>query len=255
MDAGRDDDGRQHVRQRAQGTRRRAVQRADATACHHDGVHRLGHARPRAGFTSANWWPADLGVPSAAGGQNDAALRGLSGHSAAGDPGQRCHQGFSTPASTRSVVCNSSRAAATARCGFTSQFGTFDVSSLRELGARQVAETPAAAPAPRHRGSVAVPIRPIRPRRGAARGTTPPCSRPLPADPIPRPSSRPSNRWPGCMNAASSPTRSSLEEGRTARPALTGPYSVAGRITTTDLVREPSSRSSAITRPSASVAA
>jgi hypothetical protein len=42
--------------------------------------------------------------------------------------------------------------------------------------------------------------------------------------------------------------------GRTARPALTR-YSVAGWMTTTDLVREPSSRSSAITRPSASLAA
>ena len=31
---------------------------------------------------------------------------------------------------------------------FTSQFGTFDVSSLPELGAQQVAETPVAAPAP-----------------------------------------------------------------------------------------------------------
>ena len=31
---------------------------------------------------------------------------------------------------------------------FTSQLGTFDVSSLRELGTQQVAETPAAAPAP-----------------------------------------------------------------------------------------------------------
>jgi hypothetical protein len=33
---------------------------------------------------------------------------------------------------------------------FTSQFGTFDVSSLPELGAQQVAETPTAAPAPQY---------------------------------------------------------------------------------------------------------
>jgi hypothetical protein len=33
---------------------------------------------------------------------------------------------------------------------FTSQFGTFDVSSLAELGTQRVAETPAAAPAPQH---------------------------------------------------------------------------------------------------------
>ena len=36
---------------------------------------------------------------------------------------------------------------------FTSQLGTFDVSSLRELGAEQVAATPAAAPAARHRAA------------------------------------------------------------------------------------------------------
>src|SRR6185503_14558487 len=29
-------------------------------------------AGSRLGFTSANWWPADLGVPSSSGGQNDA---------------------------------------------------------------------------------------------------------------------------------------------------------------------------------------
>ena len=29
-------------------------------------------ATARSGFTSANWWPADLGVPSSSGGQNDA---------------------------------------------------------------------------------------------------------------------------------------------------------------------------------------
>jgi hypothetical protein len=38
---------------------------------------------------------------------------------------------------------------------FSSQLGTFDVSSLRELGPQQVAATPAAAPAPHHPGSFA----------------------------------------------------------------------------------------------------
>ena len=36
--------------------------------------------------------------------------------------------------------------------GFTSQFGTFAVSALSELGAQQVAATPVTAPAPQHQG-------------------------------------------------------------------------------------------------------
>ena len=37
-----------------------------------------------------------------------------------------------------------------ASVSFTSQLGTFDVSSLTELGTQRVAETPAAAPTPQH---------------------------------------------------------------------------------------------------------
>ena len=40
---------------------------------------------------------------------------------------------------------------------FTSQHGTIDVASLTELGDRQVAETPAAAPTPRHRAPEPAP--------------------------------------------------------------------------------------------------
>ena len=45
-------------------------------------------------LASANWWPANLGVPSSSGGQNDCALRDLPEHQAAGDPDQRIHKGF-----------------------------------------------------------------------------------------------------------------------------------------------------------------
>lgn len=102
------------------------------------------------GFTAANWWPADLGMPSATGGQNDVRyavfpgtrrlavhLHGVTrvfdtGDHRIGGVSQQQGGGFGT-------------------ITFTSQLGTFDVSSLTELGDRQVTETPAAAPAPRHR--------------------------------------------------------------------------------------------------------
>lgn len=99
------------------------------------------------GFTSSNWWPADLGVPSSTGGQNDAryavfpntrrlAMQ-INGVTRVFDTGE--HQ-------INGVQQQQGGGAGTVH--FTSQFGTFDVSSLRELGAQQVAETPTAAPAP-----------------------------------------------------------------------------------------------------------
>jgi Short C-terminal domain len=101
------------------------------------------------GFTSANWWPADLGVPSASGGQNDAryaifpstqrlAIQ-INGVTKVFDTGKHHIGGV-----------QQQQGAGYGSARFTSQFGTFDVSSLPELGARQVAETPTAAPAPRY---------------------------------------------------------------------------------------------------------
>jgi hypothetical protein len=104
------------------------------------------------GLTSANWWPTDLGVPTSSGRQNDAryaifpSTRRLAiqtkGAVRVFDTGEhriggvQQHQGGGAGSVT-----------------FTSQLGTFDVSSLRELGAEQVAATPAAAPAARHRAA------------------------------------------------------------------------------------------------------
>ncbi len=98
-----------------------------------------------AGFTSGNWWPADLGVPSSAGGQNDAryavfpstrrlAIQ-INGFTRVFDTGEHQIGGV-----------QQQQGGGYGSVSFTSQFGTFDVSSLRELGARQVAETPASAP-------------------------------------------------------------------------------------------------------------
>jgi Short C-terminal domain len=97
------------------------------------------------GFTSGNWWPADLGVPSAAGGQNEAryavfpSTRRLAiqihGATRVFDTGEHQIGGI-----------QQQQGGGYGSVTFTSQLGTFDVSSLRELGARQVAETPASAP-------------------------------------------------------------------------------------------------------------
>jgi Short C-terminal domain len=107
-------------------------------------------AGSRGGFTSAGWWPADLGVPSSSGGQNDAryavfpstrrlAIQ-INGGTRVFDTGEHQIGGVQQQQGGGSGTVT-----------FTSQLGTFDVSSLRELGTHQVAETPAAAPAPRHR--------------------------------------------------------------------------------------------------------
>jgi hypothetical protein len=103
----------------------------------------------RVGFTSANWWPADLGVPSASGGQNDTryaifpstqrlAIQ-INGVTKVFDTGKHHIGGVQQQQGT-----------GYGSASFTSQLGTFDVSSLPELGPRQVAETPTAAPAPRN---------------------------------------------------------------------------------------------------------
>jgi hypothetical protein len=99
------------------------------------------------GFTSGNWWPVDLGVPSSTGGQHDAryavfpATRRLAiqinGGTKVFDTGEHRINGVQQqqgggPGSVR----------------FTSQLGTFDVTSLGELGAPQVNQTTVAAPHP-----------------------------------------------------------------------------------------------------------
>ncbi|HEY1974851.1 MAG TPA: SHOCT domain-containing protein [Pseudonocardia sp.] len=99
------------------------------------------------GFTSAGWWPADLGVPSATGGQNDARYAifpstqrlaiEVNGVTRVFDTGQHQIGGV-----------QQQQGGQYGSVSFTSQFGTFDVSSLPEIGARPVVETPAAAPAP-----------------------------------------------------------------------------------------------------------
>ena len=130
MDAGRDDDGRQHVRQRAQGARRCAVRRVGPTACHHHGVSRPSTANPRLGFTSANWWPADLGVPSSTGGQNDARYAVFPGTRRLAIQINGVTRVFDTGEHQIGGV-QQQQGGGSGSVNFTSQLGTFDVSSLR----------------------------------------------------------------------------------------------------------------------------
>lgn len=101
------------------------------------------------GFTSGNWWPADLGVPTSSGGQNDVryaifpATRRLAIHL------NGVTKVFDTDEHQITGV-QQQQGGGHGLVSFTSQLGTFDVSSLRELGAQQVAETPSSAPAPQH---------------------------------------------------------------------------------------------------------
>jgi hypothetical protein len=106
-------------------------------------------AGSQAGFASSNWWPAELGVPSSAGGQNSAryaifpgtrrlAIQ-INGVTRVFDTGEHHIGGVQQQQGGGHGTVN-----------FTSQFGTFDVSSLRELGAAPTAEPPAAAPAPNY---------------------------------------------------------------------------------------------------------
>jgi hypothetical protein len=106
------------------------------------------------GFTSAGWWPPELGVPSATGAQNDAryavfpATRRLAiqinGVTKVFDTGEHHIGGV-----------QQQQGGGYGSAGFTSQFGTFVVSTLPEVDTHPVAETPAATqqsqpgPAPR----------------------------------------------------------------------------------------------------------
>ncbi len=142
-------------------------------------VFPAGSTGSRAGFTSANWWPADLGVPSATGGQNDAryaifpgtrrlAIQ-INGATRVFDTGEHQIGGVQQQQGGRSGTVS-----------FTSQLGTFDVSSLRELSTQQVSETPVAAPAPRHPAQAAPPPEPMVETPAAAAPAPAPQTSPAP---------------------------------------------------------------------------
>lgn len=103
------------------------------------------------GFSSANWWPAELGVPSATGAQNDARYAIFPGTRRLALQINGVTKIFDT-GEHRIGGVQQQQGGGYGSVGFTSQFGTFAVSTLSELGAQQVAETPVAAPAPQRQG-------------------------------------------------------------------------------------------------------
>jgi Short C-terminal domain len=105
-------------------------------------------ASSQAGLASSNWWPADLGVPSSAGGQNSTRYAIFPGTRRLAIQINGVTRVFDTGEHHIGGVQQQQGGGGAGTVNFTSQFGTFDVSSLRELGARPVAEAPTAAPAP-----------------------------------------------------------------------------------------------------------
>ncbi|OBK38353.1 hypothetical protein A5658_26375 [Mycobacterium sp. 1245111.1] len=101
------------------------------------------------GFTSANWWPAELGVPSATGAQNEARYAVFPGTRRLAIQINGVTKVFDTGEHQIAGV-QQQQGTGYGSVAFTSQLGTFSVSTLAELGAPQVHETPVAAPTPQH---------------------------------------------------------------------------------------------------------
>ncbi|MCW2511884.1 MAG: hypothetical protein JWR11_926 [Mycobacterium sp.] len=125
--------------------------------------------------TAAGWWPVDLGLPSASGGQNDAryavfpstrrlATR-INGVTRVYDTGEH-----------RIAGVQQQQAGGPGSAQFTSQIGTFDVSSLRELDTQEATGTPAAAPAPPPRTHAADPAGATSQATAATVGATDPAT-------------------------------------------------------------------------------
>jgi Short C-terminal domain len=109
---------------------------------------------------SANWWPANLGVPSSAGGQNTVryaifpstrrlAIQ-INGVTKVFDTGEHHIGGVQQQQQGGGGVQQQQPGGAYGSVTFTSQLGTFDVSSLPEVGTQRVTGTPAAAHVPQH---------------------------------------------------------------------------------------------------------
>ena len=114
---------------------------------------------PPAGFTSANWWPADLGVPSASGGQNDDRYAVFPSTRRLAIQTNGVTRVFDT-GEHRIGGVQQQQGGGPGSVSFTSQLGTFDISRLRELGAQKVADTRRAAPAPQHQTDPTPPAAP-----------------------------------------------------------------------------------------------
>lgn len=135
-------------------------------------------------FASGNWWPADLGVPSSSGGQNEARYAVFPGTRRLAIQVRGVTRVFDTGDHHIGGV-QQQQGGQPGTVSFTSQFGTFDVSSLHELGAQPAA--PAPAPAPPHPPAPAAPPAPPAPAPAApaAPPPAPAAAPPAPAAPPP----------------------------------------------------------------------
>ncbi|MDY6998811.1 MAG: SHOCT domain-containing protein [Actinomycetota bacterium] len=155
-----------------------------------------GSASPTGGFTSANWWPADLGVPSSTGGQNNIRYAVFPGTRRLAIHFDGTTRVFDT-GDHRIGGVQQQQGGGFGSVSFTSQLGTFGVSSLTELGAQQVADTPAAAPAPRHQAPEPDPAPPVPAQTQSQSQMPPPAPAPSPA---PAPAGQPGD--PGAIISA-----------------------------------------------------
>jgi hypothetical protein len=134
---------------------------------------------------SNNWWPPDLGVPSAAGGQNDVRYAFFPGTRRLAIQIGGVARIFDTGEHHIGGV-QQQQGGGYGSVSFTSQFGTFGVASLRDLGTQTPAATPAPAPvaaqAPPHQ-------RPSQPSQSQYQSSPPPQFAPE----LPKPASGPSD--------------------------------------------------------------
>jgi hypothetical protein len=135
---------------------------------------------------SNNWWPADLGAPSAAGGQNDVRYAFFPGTRRLAIQIGGVTRVFDTGEHHIGGV-QQQQGGGYGSVSFTSQFGTFGVASLRDLGTQPAAQTPAATPAPAPAAAQAPPHRP--PSQSQYQSSPPPQFAPEP----PKPASGPSD--------------------------------------------------------------
>jgi hypothetical protein len=130
---------------------------------------------------SNNWWPADLGAPSAAGGQNDVRYAFFPGTRRLAIQIGGVTRVFDTGEHHIGGV-QQQQGGGYGSVSFTSQFGTFGVASLRDLGT----QTPAATPAPAPAAAQAPPHRP--PSQSQYQSSPPPQFAPEPPQPASGPS-------------------------------------------------------------------
>ncbi len=102
-------------------------------------------SQAQVGFGANNWWPGDLGVPSSTGGQNDVRYAFFPGTRRLAIQFGGVTKVFDTGEHQIGGV-QQQQGTGYSSVSFTSQFGTFGVSSLHELGAHQTAHTPPAGP-------------------------------------------------------------------------------------------------------------